>query len=60
MQSHSSKTTKPVQIHLAFDVDTLVGLLRAGKLHASDFKCMDPHSKYGVWAMMRHVAAAQI
>ncbi|MDC9724605.1 MAG: hypothetical protein PSN44_01625 [Gammaproteobacteria bacterium] len=47
-------------IHLAFDPDTLESLIREGKLHVSDFNCLDKTSKKGVWALMRSVAAATI
>ena len=54
-------STKPIgSIHLAFDPNILESLIREGKLHASDFNCLDKTSKKGVWAMMRSVAASTI
>jgi len=47
-------------IHLAFDSNTLESLIRTGKLHASDFNCLDSSSKQGVWSMLRSVAARKI
>jgi len=47
-------------IHLAFDSNTLESLIRTGKLHASDFNCLDSASKQGVWSMLRSVAARKI
>ena len=47
-------------IHLAFNPGTLESLIREGKLHVSDFNCLDKMSKKGVWAMMRSVAATTI
>jgi hypothetical protein len=47
-------------IHLAFDSHTLESLIRTGKLHASDFNCLDSSSKQGVWSMLRSVAAGKI
>ena len=57
----SNATTKPIDIiHLSFDPSTLESLIRSGKLHASDFNCLDRSSKRGVWAMLRSVAAGKI
>jgi hypothetical protein len=54
-------TTKPADaIHLAFDSATLESLIRDGKLHASDFNCLDKSSKRGVWSLLRSVAADKI
>ena len=47
-------------IHLAFDPHTLESLIRTGKLHASDFNCLDSSSKQGVWSVLRSVAAGKI
>lgn len=47
-------------IHLAFDPSTLESLIREGKLHVSDFNCLDKPSKKGVWALMRSVATSTI
>ncbi|NRB65730.1 MAG: hypothetical protein HRU40_22375 [Saprospiraceae bacterium] len=47
-------------IHLAFDPNTLESLIRTGKLHASDFNCLDSSSKQGVWSVLRSVAAGKI
>ena len=51
---------KTAVIHLAFDSHTLESLIRTGKLHASDFNCLDNSSKRGVWSMLRSVAAGKI
>ena len=47
-------------IHVAFDPDTLESLIREGKLHVSDFSCLDKPSQKGVWAMIRSVAVSTI
>jgi len=47
-------------IHLAFDPNTLESLIREGKLHVSDFNCLDKTSKKGVWAMMCSVATSTL
>ena len=47
-------------IHLEFEPGTLESLIREGKLHVSDFNCLDKKSKKGVWAMMRSVAVSTI
>lgn len=47
-------------IHLAFSSNTLELLIRTGKLHASDFSCLDQSSKRGVWSMLRTAAAGKI
>jgi hypothetical protein len=47
-------------IHLAFDPNTLEYLIREGKLHASDFNCLDKKSKNSVWDLMRTVAISSI
>ena len=47
-------------IHLAFNSNTLELLIRSGKLHASDFNCLNQSSKRGVWSMLRAAAAGKI
>ncbi len=47
-------------IHLAFDPNTLESLIREGKLHVSDFSCLDKTSQKGVWAMLRSVAVSTL
>lgn len=47
-------------IHLAFDPDTLESLIRDGKLHVSDFSCLDKPSQKGVWAMLRSVTISTL
>jgi len=47
-EHHSTET-----IQVAFDPQTLASLLSAGKLHASDFSCLNNHSKQNVWSMLR-------
>jgi hypothetical protein len=53
IDSFSLNQTPP--IHLAFDPETLESLIRDGKLHVSDFSCLDKPSQKGVWAMLRSV-----
>jgi len=60
MKVDNSSIKQIGSIHLAFDPSTLESLIREGKLHASDFNCLDNTSKKGVWAMMRSVAATTI
>ena len=60
MKIDNISTNQINTIHLAFDPRTLESLIRDGKLHASDFNCLDQTSKKGVWAMMRSVAASTI
>lgn len=47
-------------IHVAFEPSTLESLIREGKLHASDFNCLDKSSQKGVWAMIRSAAASTL
>jgi len=47
-------------IQVVFDPNTLEALLRDGKLHVSDFNCLNRTSQQGVWAMLRSVAASAI
>lgn len=47
-------------IHVAFNASTLESLIRAGKLHAADFNCLDQSSQKGVWAMIRSIAVSTI
>lgn len=49
-----------VAIEVAFDPHILESLIRAGKLHASDFNCLNQHSKKNVWSMLRHLAANKL
>jgi hypothetical protein len=58
IDNFSLTTTQP--IHLAFDPNTLEALIRDGKLHVSDFNCLDKPSQKGVWAMLRSVAASTL
>jgi hypothetical protein len=60
MKLNKFTTSQVSTIHLAFNPSTLESLIREGKLHASDFNCMDKVSKRGVWAVMRSVAASTI
>lgn len=46
----------PHPVHVVFDSATLESLIREGKLHVSDFNCLDTPSKREVWAMIRSVA----
>ena len=43
-------------IQVAFDPHTLATLIRSGKLHASDFSCLNQYSKQNVWSMLRNAA----
>lgn len=43
-------------IHVAFDSEALELLIREGRLHVSDFSCLDKTSQKSVWAMIRSVA----
>ncbi len=52
--------TTDQSIHLAFDPHTLESLIRDGKLHVSDFSCLDKPSQKGVWAMVRSVAISTL
>ena len=55
---HSNISTEQTDvIHLAFNSNTLELLIRSGKLHASDFNCLNQSSKRGVWSMLRAAAA---
>jgi len=60
MKQCSVSIEKTDVIHLAFDSNTLESLIRTGKLHASDFNCLDSSSKRGVWSMLRTAAAGKI
>lgn len=54
-------STKPIdKIHVAFDSKTLESLIREGKLHASDFNCLDNSSKKSVWAVIRSVTVSTV
>lgn len=48
------------QVHLTFDSETLELLLRSGKLHAADFKCLDKASKRKVWGMLLAATARRL
>ncbi len=58
IDNFSLKQTHP--IYLAFDPDTLESLIRDGKLHVSDFSCLDKPSQKGVWAMIRSVVVSTL
>lgn len=47
-------------IHLSFEPDTLESLIREGRLHISDFSCLDRPSAKGVWAMIRSIAISTL
>jgi hypothetical protein len=47
-------------IHLSFSQDRLETLIREGKLHASDFNCLDKSSKRTVWGLLLAVAARKL
>ncbi len=47
-------------IQVAFDPQTLASLISAGKLHASDFSCLNQHSKQNVWSMLRNAAVNKL
>jgi hypothetical protein len=47
-------------IHLSFSQDRLEALIREGKLHASDFNCLDKSSKRTVWGLLLAVAARKL
>ena len=53
--SHHSDT-----IEVAFEPHILESLIRAGKLHASDFNCLNQHSKQNVWSMLRSAAVSKL
>lgn len=44
-------------IHLAFKQERLETLISEGKLHASDFNCLDKSSKRTVWNLLLNAAA---
>lgn len=44
-------------VNLAIDPDKLQALMREGKLHPSDFHCLDHQSKKSVWGILRSLAA---
>lgn len=60
MKYGSASTGNTNVIHLAFDSTTLESLIRSGKLHVSDFNCLDKPSKRGVWSMLRSAAACKM
>jgi hypothetical protein len=60
MKTTHLKSTQQIQINLAIDPEKLEDLLRAGYLAASDFNCLDNHSKQGVWALLRSVTASKL
>ncbi len=47
-------------IHVAFEPQTLASLISAGKLHASDFSCLNQHAKQNVWSMLRNAAVNKL
>jgi hypothetical protein len=47
-------------IQVAFDPKTLASLISAGKLHASDFSCLNQESKQNVWSLLRNAAASKL
>jgi hypothetical protein len=47
-------------VNLAITPEKLQSLMREGKLHPEDFRCLDPHSKKSVWAMLRSLAAGRL
>ena len=49
-------SASPHPVHVVFDSTILESLIREGKLHVSDFNCLDKPSKHEVWAMIRSVA----
>ena len=44
-------------IHLAFEEQRLESLIRDGKLHASDFNCLEQASRHVVWRVVLAAAA---
>lgn len=58
MNSNNLTTNKT--IHLAFESARLESLIREGKLHGSDFNCLDRTSKKSVWGMLLSAAARSI
>jgi len=47
-------------IQVAFDPHILASLISAGKLHASDFSCLNQRSKQNVWSMLRNAAVNKL
>lgn len=47
------------RVELAFDADTLSQLIAEGKLHASDFTCLNAPSKRTVWQVLLANAVKQ-
>lgn len=60
MQTSKSFFSERSTIHLAFTPDRLESLMRQGKLHATDFNCLDNKSKRTVWGVLLSVAAHKL
>ncbi|MDX1573873.1 MAG: hypothetical protein R3341_07570 [Methylophaga sp.] len=59
MQFNESTSDRQI-IHLAFRQERLEMLIRQGKLHATDFNCLDSSSKRSVWSMLLAAAASRL
>jgi hypothetical protein len=60
MKSHLFDQNHTAIVNLAITPEKLQSLMREGKLHPENFRCLDRNSKKNVWAMLRSLAAGRL